>query len=71
MIKTSKAAFALAILLAVSVPNAIYAGTLNHDLRGGPGDDTVMTRIVKTIKWVVRTILEQPAIPIPDPPPVH
>ncbi len=71
MIKTSKAALVFAVALAVSVPNALYAGAPNSDLRSGSGDDTVITRFVKTIKRVVRTILEQPAIPIPDIPTPH
>jgi hypothetical protein len=71
MIKTSRAALVLAVALTVSVPNALYAGTPSRDLRSGPGDDTVISRLVKTIKRAVRTILEQPAIPIPDVPTTH
>lgn len=71
MIKTSKAALVFAVALALSAPNAVYAGTPNNNGRSRPGDDTVITRIVNTIKRVVRTILDQPAVPIPDDPSSH
>ena len=71
MTKTYKAALVFAVAFALSAPDAIYASTPNNDGRSRPGDDTVITRVVKAIKRVVRTILEQPAVPIPDDPSTH
>jgi hypothetical protein len=64
---TIRAAVVLYVALAIGVPNAVHAATPGRDLRSGPGDDTVIARVVKAIKRVVRTILEQPGVPIPDP----
>jgi hypothetical protein len=68
---TIRAALVLYVALAIGVPSATYASTPGSDLRSGPGDDSVIARVVKAIKRVVRTILEQPGVPIPDPPPTQ
>jgi hypothetical protein len=66
--KSSKAAIVLTLVLVFAVPTYAAAPTPDSPRRGA-GDDTVIARSVKTVKRLVKSILEQPAIPIPVVPP--